>query len=87
MRVSKVGVVGAGVMGAGIAQLAALSDCEVVVQEASAEALAAGLARIDALFAKGVARGKLAATEAVSKRKAIRGTVEWEGFDRFEVVV
>ena len=86
-RVQRVGVVGAGVMGAGVAQLAALAGFEVVVQEVSPEALAAGLARIDALFAKAVARRKLSATEAVTKRAAIRGTVTWEGFDRAEVVV
>ena len=63
-RVQRVGVVGAGVMGAGIAQLAALSGFEVVVQEVNPEALAAGLARIDALFAKGVARRKISATDA-----------------------
>jgi 3-hydroxyacyl-CoA dehydrogenase/enoyl-CoA hydratase/3-hydroxybutyryl-CoA epimerase len=74
-------------MGAGIAQLAALSGCEVVVQEVNEQALAAGLARIDELFAKAVQRRRVSADEASQRRAALRGTVSWEGFDRVEVVV
>jgi 3-hydroxyacyl-CoA dehydrogenase/enoyl-CoA hydratase/3-hydroxybutyryl-CoA epimerase len=85
--VRRLGVVGAGVMGAGIVQLAALSGCEVVVQEVNAAALAAGLARIDELFAKAVERRRVGAEEARQKRAAVRGTTAWEGFDAVEVVV
>src|SRR5262249_10360899 len=55
-EVKKLGVVGAGVMGSGIAQLAALRGCEVVVQEVNEAALAAGLARVDELFDKAVGK-------------------------------
>jgi 3-hydroxyacyl-CoA dehydrogenase/enoyl-CoA hydratase/3-hydroxybutyryl-CoA epimerase len=85
--VKKVGVVGAGVMGAGIAQLAAIKGCEVVVQEVNAEALAAGQKRIAELFAKAVERRILTAEEAAKHQAAIKGTVGWQGFDAVEVVV
>jgi 3-hydroxyacyl-CoA dehydrogenase/enoyl-CoA hydratase/3-hydroxybutyryl-CoA epimerase len=85
--VQRLGVVGAGVMGAGIVQLAALSGCEVVVQEVNQQALAAGLARIDELFSKAVERRRVSAEEARQRRAAVRGTVSWEGFDRVEVVI
>jgi 3-hydroxyacyl-CoA dehydrogenase/enoyl-CoA hydratase/3-hydroxybutyryl-CoA epimerase len=85
--VQRVGVVGAGIMGAGIAQLAALKGAEVVVQEINAAALQAGLGRIDELFRKAVERRLLAADEAARRRAAVRGTVAWEGFAALDVVV
>jgi 3-hydroxyacyl-CoA dehydrogenase/enoyl-CoA hydratase/3-hydroxybutyryl-CoA epimerase len=86
-EITRLGVIGAGVMGAGIAQLSALRDCEVVVQEVNTDALAKGLARIDDLFARAVARRRITADEARVKRGRIRGTVAWEGFDRVELVI
>lgn len=85
--VRRLGVVGGGVMGAGIAQLAALRGCEVVVQEVSAEALAAALGRIDNLFRKAVERRRVSPAEAVRRRAAVRGTLAWEGFDRADLVI
>lgn len=86
-EVKRLGVVGAGVMGAGIAQLAALRGCEVVVQEINPDALAVGLGRIDDLFARAVERRRISAAEAKQKRNLIRGTVAWEGFDRVDLVI
>jgi 3-hydroxyacyl-CoA dehydrogenase/enoyl-CoA hydratase/3-hydroxybutyryl-CoA epimerase len=86
-EVRRVGVVGAGVMGAGIAQLAALQGHEVYVQEINADALAAGLARLDDLFAKAAERGRVSAEEARQKRAKVRGTVAWEGFERADLVI
>jgi 3-hydroxyacyl-CoA dehydrogenase/enoyl-CoA hydratase/3-hydroxybutyryl-CoA epimerase len=86
-QVQRLGVVGAGIMGAGIVQLAALSGCEVVVQEVNPQALAAGLARIDELFARAVERRRIGLEEARQRRACVRGTVAWEGFERVEVVI
>jgi 3-hydroxyacyl-CoA dehydrogenase/enoyl-CoA hydratase/3-hydroxybutyryl-CoA epimerase len=85
--VRRVGVVGAGVMGAGIAQLAALKGCEVVVQEVNRPALDAGLQRLDDLFRKAVERRVLPEDEARQRRAAVRGTVAWEGFTDVDVVI
>jgi 3-hydroxyacyl-CoA dehydrogenase/enoyl-CoA hydratase/3-hydroxybutyryl-CoA epimerase len=85
--VRKLGVVGAGVMGAGIIQLAALRGCEVVVQEINEAALAAGLARVDELFGKAIERRVISAEEAKQRRAAVRGTVSWEGFSSIELVI
>lgn len=52
MSIKKVGVVGCGLMGHGIAQVAAQGGCTVVVYEAADAALAAGLGRIDKSLAK-----------------------------------
>ncbi len=83
----RVAVVGAGVMGAGIAQAAAIAGMDVVVREVSDDALKAGLARIDDLFARAAARGKLSAAQAAKLRANIWGTAAWEGFGDAEVVI
>ena len=46
-EIKRVGVLGAGTMGGGIAQCAAQAGCEVVVRDVSEEALASGIAAID----------------------------------------
>ncbi|HZY83901.1 MAG TPA: 3-hydroxyacyl-CoA dehydrogenase NAD-binding domain-containing protein, partial [Gemmataceae bacterium] len=86
-EVKRLGVVGAGTMGAGIAQLAALKGCEVAVQEVNQQALDAGMARIADLFAKAVERRLLSEAEAQRRRAAVRGTVSWEGFADVDAVV
>src|SRR5262249_47584123 len=62
-KVQRVGIVGAGTMGAGIAQQAAIRGCEVVVQEVNEDALGAGLLKIAALFHKAVERQVLSQAE------------------------
>jgi 3-hydroxyacyl-CoA dehydrogenase/enoyl-CoA hydratase/3-hydroxybutyryl-CoA epimerase len=86
-EVRRVGVVGAGAMGAGIAQLAAFKGCKVVVQEVSQAALDAGLERIKGLFRKAVERRLLTEPESVERLAAIQGTLKWDGFDNVDVVV
>jgi 3-hydroxyacyl-CoA dehydrogenase/enoyl-CoA hydratase/3-hydroxybutyryl-CoA epimerase len=86
-EVQKIGVVGAGIMGAGIAQLAALKGCQVVVQEVNEAALGAGMTRITDLFRKAAERGILAGAEAERRLSAVKGTVNWDGFGDVDVVV
>src|SRR5579875_1966955 len=86
-EVRRVGVVGAGTMGAGIAQLAAFKGYKVVVQDVSQAALDAGLERIEELFRKAVERRLLTEPESVERLAAIQGTLKWDGFDNVDVVV
>jgi 3-hydroxyacyl-CoA dehydrogenase/enoyl-CoA hydratase/3-hydroxybutyryl-CoA epimerase len=85
--VRRVGVVGAGTMGAGIIQLAALKGCDVVVQEVNDTALGAGLVKVMALFQKAVERGLLSQEESQKRLSAIRGTTDWMGFEDVQLVV
>lgn len=85
--VKKLGVVGAGVMGAGVAQLAALSGYDVVVKEVDDKALAAGRSRIDALFAAAVGKGRLSPKEMEARRAAVRYGTDWAGFADVALVV
>jgi 3-hydroxyacyl-CoA dehydrogenase/enoyl-CoA hydratase/3-hydroxybutyryl-CoA epimerase len=85
--IRRVGVVGAGTMGAGIAQLAAVKGFEVVVQEINDAALAAGAEKIETLFRRLVERGRLSADEARKKLVAIGKTTSWEGFGDADLVI
>ena len=71
-----VAVIGAGVMGAGIAQVLAIAGCEVQLHDVDADALARGLERLEhgrfGLRAA-VARGKLAPEAAAAALGRIRG--------------
>lgn len=55
----RIAVVGAGTMGHGIAQIAAMADYDVVLFDSNADAVARGAAKIAANLDKGVARGKV----------------------------
>src|SRR5262249_4030793 len=79
--ICRLGVVGAGAMGAGIAQLAAVRGVEVVLQEVNEEALGTGLLKIAVLFEKAVERGILAREEADRKLASVRGGTSWKGFE------
>jgi 3-hydroxyacyl-CoA dehydrogenase / enoyl-CoA hydratase / 3-hydroxybutyryl-CoA epimerase len=86
-EIRRVGVVGAGAMGAGIAQLAALKGFEVVVQEINDSALAAGIKKIEDLFQKAVERRLLSPEEAQQKMAALSRTTSWQGFDQADLVI
>src|SRR4051812_29138783 len=63
MEIRKVGVVGCGLMGSGIAQISAQSGFATVVREVSQELLDQSMRRIESILLKDVSKGKLA-TEA-----------------------
>ena len=56
---AKVAVLGAGTMGAGIAQVCAQSGSQVVLQDITDEFVSKGLQRVSAFLQKGVDRGKV----------------------------
>ncbi|NNN01990.1 MAG: 3-hydroxybutyryl-CoA dehydrogenase [Acidimicrobiaceae bacterium] len=64
----RIGVVGCGLMGSGIAEIAARAGSDVIVIERNAEALAQGTARIERSLSRAVASGKLPEDEAVRAR-------------------
>jgi 3-hydroxyacyl-CoA dehydrogenase/enoyl-CoA hydratase/3-hydroxybutyryl-CoA epimerase len=83
----KVGVVGAGTMGAGIAQLALLKGFDVVVQEINDGALTAGMKKIEDLVNKAVERRLLTADEARKKLAGIGRTTSYQGFESADIVI
>ncbi len=86
-QIRKVGVVGAGLMGGGIAQLAAIKDCDVVIREASRDALAIASLRLALLLEGAVIAGALAPEKLARRRDAIHGTTEWRGFADLDLAI
>ena len=74
MSIQVVGVIGAGQMGRGIAQVAAQAGCDVMVMDASQAALDAGIARIGKDLEKLVSKGKLSADLREQAIARIKGT-------------
>jgi 3-hydroxybutyryl-CoA dehydrogenase len=66
MTIRTVGVLGCGLMGSGIAQVAAAAGYKTIVREVNDTALQAGLGRITKFLADGVAKGKV--TEDAQKK-------------------
>ncbi len=65
-EIKKVGVVGAGQMGSGIAHVAALGGFDVVVSDVSEDRLKSSLATISGNMARQVASGKIKEAEKVA---------------------
>ena len=76
MKIRKVGVLGCGLMGSGIAEVAARAGYETVVREVSSDLLEKGLGRIRGSFAKAVEKGKLEAAASDEALARLAGTVE-----------
>ena len=80
MQIKKVGVLGCGLMGSGIAQVSAQGGYEVVVLEADLRALERGFAGIDASLGKFVERGPekggITAEQKQQIQARLRGTQE-----------
>jgi 3-hydroxybutyryl-CoA dehydrogenase len=75
---NKVAVIGAGTMGAGIAQVSALAGYEVVLYDVADDVLAQSLDGIRASIDKGVARGKTEVDAAEKAKEAIELTTSLE---------
>ena len=71
----RVGVVGGGIMGSGIAEVAARSGCDVIVVESSDEAAKAALSRLEKSLWRAADRGKLANVEEVLGRISVTTTL------------
>ncbi len=72
MEIKRIGVVGAGVMGSGIAQLGAQIGCDVVMRDIEIQFVDSGIKKIDSFLSKSVEKGKVDAAE----KEAIKGRIK-----------
>jgi 3-hydroxybutyryl-CoA dehydrogenase len=87
MTIRKVGVLGCGLMGSGIAQVSAQAGHPTVVLEVSRPLLDAGLKRIDAFLTAGVARGKVRPEDREAALARLRGTVDVADLSDCDLVI
>jgi len=87
MPIQTVAVLGAGQMGAGIAQVAALSGLEVVMRDIEERFVAKGLSAIDQSLAKGVEKGKVTEDQRKSVRNRIKPTLRLEDAAHSDLVI
>ena len=87
MDIKKVGVVGCGLMGAGIAEVCARAGYETVVREVSDETLEAGLARLNRSIDVATSRGKMSADDAAALRGRLQPTTRLEELADCDLVV
>ncbi|HKI66333.1 MAG TPA: 3-hydroxyacyl-CoA dehydrogenase NAD-binding domain-containing protein [Solirubrobacterales bacterium] len=85
--VERVGVVGAGTMGAGIAQIAALGGYETLLHDPMPEALETGVERLRAALGKGVERGRWSEEEATAAARRIEGAGSLGDLSECDLVV
>ncbi|RJQ40569.1 MAG: 3-hydroxybutyryl-CoA dehydrogenase [Dehalococcoidia bacterium] len=87
MEIKKVGVVGCGIMGGGIAQVAAQAGYDVVVSEINDQLLQKGLAGITAQLARGVEKGRITQENKDATLKRIKGTTNTKDFGDCDLVI
>ena len=87
MDIKKVGVLGAGAMGNGIAQLAAHIGCDVILRDIKDEFVERGIKNIDKFLSRSVEKGKLEATEKDAILGRIKGTTDMSQLKDVDFVV
>jgi len=87
MTINMVGVIGAGVMGHGIAQVAAQSGFTVVLVDIKMDLVERGLEKIKKFLEEGVKRGKIVQEDAGCIMGRIRGTNDLKEVSKVDLVV
>ncbi|EFK05589.1 3-hydroxybutyryl-CoA dehydrogenase [delta proteobacterium NaphS2] len=87
MEIKKIGVVGAGAMGNGIAQMAAQIGCDVVLRDIKDEFVERGIKNIDRFLSKSVEKGKMEAAQKDEIMGRIKGTTEMSDLKDVDFVI
>lgn len=87
MAIGKVGIVGCGLMGAGIAQTCAQSGYETIVREVNQQLLDKGLARITSAWDMMASKGKLTQGQVQENRARLHGTLDLADFADCDLVI
>ena len=87
MAIERVGIVGSGIMGSGIAEVAAKAGATVVLRSRKQETADAMVAGLDKSLAKQVSRGKLEEAEADAVKARVSGTADLEALADCDLVL
>jgi 3-hydroxybutyryl-CoA dehydrogenase len=86
-QIEKVGVLGAGLMGHGLTQVAAQAGYAVVVREVDEATLAKGIGKIEKQLARAVEKGKSTQEDADAVRGRIEGTTDYAALADCDLVI
>src|SRR4051794_6827630 len=87
MDVNKVGVVGAGLMGHGIAQVSAQAGYDVVLREVDDATLQKGIGKIEKQLGRAVEKGRMEQSDADAVRGRINGTTDYNDLADSDLVI
>jgi len=87
MEIKKIGVVGAGAMGNGIAQVAAQIGCDVVMRDIEMKFVEGGMKKIEGFLSRSVEKGKMDSKEKDTIIGRIRGTTDMDDLKEVDFVV
>ncbi len=87
MEIKKIGVVGAGIMGRGIAQVASQTGCDVVMRDIEMRFVEGGIKKIDSFLSKSVEKGKIDTKEKDAIMGRIKGTLDMADLKDVDFVV
>ena len=87
MSVSTIGVIGAGVMGSGIAQVAATKGINVILLDVSEKAVKTGIDAVENRLTGVVGKGKMTAAEKEAAVRRIKGTTAYEALKPADVII
>jgi 3-hydroxybutyryl-CoA dehydrogenase len=87
MAVKKIGVIGAGQMGHGIALVAAKADFNVMIQDIKDDYVQKGLGKIERFLDKSIEKGKMTADEKKKILSNIKGTTKLEDLKDVDLVI
>ncbi len=86
-KFSRAGVLGAGIMGGGIAQLLAYNDIPVRMKDINLAAIGKGMEQASKVFATAVKKRKLKPADMQRKLGLISGTTDYSGFEKVDLVI
>ncbi len=86
-EVTRIGVLGAGVMGGGIAQLGADKGLPARMKDVDPKALAHGFAAAASVWREALKKRRLTPREMARKMDLVSGTLDYTGFSRCEVTI
>jgi 3-hydroxybutyryl-CoA dehydrogenase len=87
MSVSTIGVIGAGVMGSGIAQVAATKGIDVILLDVSAKAVKTGIDAVERRLSAVVTKGKITPAEKDAALRRIKGTTGYDSLEAADVII
>jgi len=87
MEIKKVGVLGCGLMGSGIAQTAAMAGFQTIVREVSEDLIQKGFAAIEKSLAKFAEKATITAEQQKESRDRLQGTTSFDDLAECDIII